>query len=60
MAGRPAQPMRCLRDAAILYAEAVEAEADYFEHKRAWDRLRVAAIRYKEAPKNKGRPRNEA
>jgi hypothetical protein len=56
--GRPARPHIRLRDAAILYAECVEAEGGYEDHKRAWDRLRIAAIRYRKAPKHKGRPRN--
>jgi hypothetical protein len=50
----PARKERTLRDAAILYAGAVEAEGPT---RREWDALRKAAVRYAESEKRKGRPR---
>jgi broad specificity phosphatase PhoE len=54
---------RTLRDAAIRFAievEAQEYDPDGEEMRQAWDRLRRAAERYRDEPKQKGRPRNVA
>jgi len=45
-----------LRRAAVDYAAAVELGDDLVG---PWDLLRKAAIRYRDEPKFKGRPRNE-
>ena len=50
--------MRCLREAAIEFAAAVEAEDDDGV-RRTWDGLRKAAIRYALKPRPEGRPRLE-
>lgn len=62
MPKKPA-PARNLKDAAVLYALELEADEvagpDYRDRVRAaWDRLRKAAIRYREADRPNGRPRN--
>jgi hypothetical protein len=54
MPGPEPRPERVLRDAAIIFAEAVEAEGSI---RVEWDLLRKAACRYAAAPKHKGRPR---
>ena len=54
MPGPESRPERVLRDAAILFAEAVEAEGSI---RVEWDLLRKAAVRYTAASKHKGRPR---
>jgi hypothetical protein len=46
--GRPARPGRRLADAAIDYAAAVESELPG-DVKRAYDRLRMSAIRYRDS-----------
>ena len=57
--GPKPDPIRSLRDAAIEYALAVEV---YDSSGQAsglvayWDRLRKAAIRYRDADRLKGRP----
>jgi hypothetical protein len=43
-----------LREAAVVYAAAVELEGD---SRVEWDLLRKAALRYAAAEKRKGRPR---
>ena len=53
--GPKPRPERVLRDAAILFAAAVEAEGST---RVEWDLLRKAAVRYATAPKSKGRPKN--
>jgi hypothetical protein len=55
--GPEPRPERVLRDAAILFAAAVEAEGDI---RVEWDLLRKSAIRYAQASKHKGRPRKVA
>jgi hypothetical protein len=50
-------PARRLADAAIEYAAAVEAEGPT---RREWDRLRKAAIYYRDTPRPMGRPRLHA
>ena len=57
MAPKPS-PVRCLQDAAILFAVEIEAEDEAFSDRRkAWDRLRRAALRYRDSPRRTGRPR---
>jgi hypothetical protein len=51
--GRKPHPARNLRDAAILFALAVESEGDM---KNPWNRLRMAALRYQEEDRPYGRP----
>ena len=55
--GPTPHPARNLADAAILYAEAVEAGDVKPAIKRQWDRLRAAALRYQNEPRPRGRPR---
>jgi hypothetical protein len=55
--GPVAHPFRRLADAAILYAEALEAEDVQSAIKRQADRLRKAALRYQSTPRPRGRPR---
>jgi hypothetical protein len=50
----PQPPARRLMDAAIDFAAAVEAEGDTSNE---WDRLRRAAMNYREGPRPEGRPR---
>jgi hypothetical protein len=47
---------QALRDAAILFAAAVEVESSP-DVGRAWDVLRKAAVRYTTNPRPEGRPR---
>jgi hypothetical protein len=59
--GAGPDPTRTLRDAAIAYGVALGADGDGAEtrarRRQAWDRLRRAAIRYREAPaRTVGRP----
>jgi hypothetical protein len=63
--GTGPDPTRTLRDAAIAYGVALGVDGDGAEtrdrRRQAWDRLRRAAIRYRETPsKAKGRPRGVA
>jgi len=51
--GPKAHPASRLMDAAIEFSLAVEAEG---ETRTAWDRLRKAALFYREAPRSRGRP----
>lgn len=46
-----------LREAAVVFAAAVESEGDT---RVEWDLLRKAALRYAAAEKHKGRPRAAA
>jgi hypothetical protein len=54
--GRVAHPAWNLRVAALEYAAAVEVSAD--DLPVTWDRLRKAALRYAQADRHRGRPRN--
>jgi hypothetical protein len=45
-----------LKAAALDYALAIE-EGDKFECYKAWNKLRKAAIRYREEPRKWGRPK---
>ena len=54
------QPARRLKEAAILYAAELEADADVPTLRRAWDRLRKAADRYAASERHPGRPRVDA
>ena len=66
MAPKPS-PVRCLQVAAILFAVEIEAEDEgyggadwgsgYAGRRKAWDRLRRAALRYRDAPRRNGRPK---
>ena len=59
MAPKPS-PVRCLQDAAILFACEVESEDQgYTDRRKAWDRLRRAALRYRDSPRRNGRPRRD-
>ena len=55
--GPKPRPEERLRDAAILYAEALESEKTSMV--AVWDRLRKAAVAYTAAEKRKGRPGEE-
>jgi hypothetical protein len=60
--GPKANPVLVLRSAAVEYAYAVEVYESSKDPGAVsalvhyWDRLRKAAIRYKDAPKARGRP----
>jgi hypothetical protein len=54
--GPAPHPSRNLKDAALLFAAAVEDETK--APKREWDRLRQAALRYQNEPRPRGRPRS--
>jgi hypothetical protein len=56
MAPRAQHPARRLREAAITFAAAVEAQ-DPHDVSVEWDRLRRAALNYREGPRPEGRPR---
>lgn len=55
MAPRAQHPAHRLREAAITFASAVEAE-DPHDISVEWDRLRRAALNYREGPRPDGRP----
>jgi hypothetical protein len=54
--GPTPHPSRNLKDAALLFAAAVEDETK--APKREWDRLVKAALRYRNEPRTPGRPRS--
>lgn len=57
--GRPAQPPAVrLREAAVLFAAAVELGDDQ-DVRVQWDRLRHAALAYRDGPRPRGRPRKD-
>jgi hypothetical protein len=56
MAPRAQHPAHRLREAAITFAAAVEAENPH-DISVEWDRLRRAALNYREGPRPDGRPR---
>lgn len=53
MSGRGGDPRLRLQEAALAYAD---AEQD-LDHARAWDRLRKAALAYRDSFKTPGPPR---
>lgn len=55
MAPRAQHPAHRLREAAVTFAAAVEAE-DPRDIAAEWDRLRRAALNYREGPRPDGRP----
>ena len=55
MSPRAEHPARRLRNAAITFAAAVETE-DARDVRVEWDRLRRAALNYREGPRPEGRP----